>query len=326
MTELDRAALVTLCERARRGAGAREQQATALAEATAQAELRGRRAVGVTHLLDYLDAFRAERIATRREPSVQERTPVVIAVDSHGGLAQESFLAARSRLTSAAESLGLAALAVGDCFTVGELDHYVRPLNAAGLIGLAVANSPALMSIAGSRAPILGTNPLAFGVPLPGGGRLAFDQAASATAWVSVRTAATRGEALPPGWAIGPDGEPTSSPQTALAGALLPFGGYKGGNIALMVEVLATLAGGRFSRTAPSFLEGERTPGVGMLVLAISPEVLGADYPERLEIEVAEWREQGGAAVEVWASREEARRCSIPDELHETLMAWADPR
>jgi LDH2 family malate/lactate/ureidoglycolate dehydrogenase len=53
---------------------------------------------------------------------------------------------------------------------------------------------------------------------------------------------------LPEGWALGPDGQPTTDPEAALAGAQLPFGGYKGAALALMVELLASaLVGDVFS-------------------------------------------------------------------------------
>jgi LDH2 family malate/lactate/ureidoglycolate dehydrogenase len=51
------------------------------------------------------------------------------------------------------------------------------------------------------------------------------------------------GELLPEGVAIGPDGEPTRDPALARRGALLPFGGYKGFGLALMIQALGVLAG-----------------------------------------------------------------------------------
>ena len=56
------------------------------------------------------------------------------------------------------------------------------------------------------------------------------------------------GEPIPEGWGIDADGNPTTDPAAALAGAQLPFGGYKGASIALMVELLAgALVGDLFS-------------------------------------------------------------------------------
>ena len=38
---------------------------------------------------------------------------------------------------------------------------------------------------------------------------------------------------------LGPDGKPSDNPADILKGVLLPFGGYKGSAISLMVELLA---------------------------------------------------------------------------------------
>jgi L-2-hydroxycarboxylate dehydrogenase (NAD+) len=50
------------------------------------------------------------------------------------------------------------------------------------------------------------------------------------------------GEELPEGVAIDEDGYPTRNPARARRGALLPFGGYKGFGLALMVQALGLLA------------------------------------------------------------------------------------
>jgi LDH2 family malate/lactate/ureidoglycolate dehydrogenase len=49
------------------------------------------------------------------------------------------------------------------------------------------------------------------------------------------------GELLPEGVAIGPAGEPTRDPGALRHGALLPFGGYKGFGLALMIQALGLL-------------------------------------------------------------------------------------
>jgi (2R)-3-sulfolactate dehydrogenase (NADP+) len=319
--DLDRSRLTTLCERALRGAGATPAQATVLAEATVQAELLGHRAVGLSHLLDYLDGFHTGRIASGAEPTIEQRSAVVTAVDCRGGLAQHGFEVALAGMCQAADAHGLSVTALRYCFTAGELDYYVRRLNGHGLMGLACANSPALMTVAGARGPVLGSNPFAFGVSLPDGRRLAVDQATSATAWVTVRDAAVRGEAIPATWAVDRDGEPTTSAAAGLEGALLPFGGYKGGNVALLVELLATLAGGRFSTDAAPFDRGAECPSVGVVVVAVSTGSLDPGYVPRLAAQLERWRSEQGAQPDVWTTHREATTCPVPRDLHERLQA-----
>jgi (2R)-3-sulfolactate dehydrogenase (NADP+) len=317
---LDRDELVELCRTALLDAGASAPQAAVLAEATAQAEERGLRPVGVAHLLDYLDGFRRGRIAASA-PRAERRTPVAWTVDCREGLAQHGYDQVLGEVVEAAATSGLAVAALSRCYTVGELGYYVRALTSRGLVGLAFANSPALMSVAGSGRPVLGTNPLSFGLPLPDGRRVLVDQASSATAWVNVRAAAERGDELPAGVAVDPAGVPTTSAADGLAGALLPFGGYKGGNIALLVELLATMAGGHFSSDAPPFHTGDSSPGVGCLVLALSPATLFPDHPARVAEQLDRWQHDLGADPSVWIEAEPATSIVVPGELHARLVS-----
>ena len=128
---------------------------------------------------------------------------------------------------------------------------------------------------------VFGTNPMAWSVPLPDRAPLTVDQASSSTAFVSVRDAAAQGTPLPEGWAVDADGRPTTDPEAALDGALLPFGGYKGANIALLVELLSSMAGGNWSMDAPPWDSGARSPSVGMFVLAIDHSAVGVGFPAR---------------------------------------------
>lgn len=314
MIDLDRRQLVELCERALLGSGASPDQAAVLTEATVEAELLGMHPVGVSHLMDYLDGFREGRIVPGT-PTVEAVTSVITTVDCREGLAQHGFEVALPRLCANAAEHGLAAVALRRCFTAGELDYYVRRLNSRGLLALSCANSPALVTVAGAHGPILGSNPLAFGVPLPHGRRLAFDQASSATAWVRVRDAAAQGGSIPDTWAVDKDGLPTTSAADGLDGALLPFGGYKGGNIALLVEVLAALGGGLFSIDAPPFNRGTASPSVGVVVVAVSIDALDPGFPSRLQAQLDRWRSAHGADTGVWSTPAEAATSALSDDL-----------
>ena len=174
-------------------------------------------------------------------------------------------------------------LALRNSYTTGELGYYARRLAAVGLVSLAVTNGPPLMAPPGVSQAVYCTNPIAFAAPGEGRPALVIDQSSSATAFVKIREAAARGETLPEGWAIDADA-PTTDPMRALAGALLTFGGARGANIALMVEVLAAgLTGANWSLDAPDFMHGDRSPGVGLLVIAAAPRLFDANFAARLE-------------------------------------------
>ena len=79
-----------------------------------------------------------------------------------------------------------------------------------------------------------------------------------------------------------------------MRGALLTFGGPRGANVALMVEVLAAgVAGALWSLDAPSFSGGTRSPGAGLLVIAITATLLEADFAARLDAQLARLESEG---------------------------------
>jgi (2R)-3-sulfolactate dehydrogenase (NADP+) len=181
------------------------------------------------------------------------------------------------------------------------------------LVAFAATSGPALMTVAGAKTPVYCTNPLAFAAPLDRGPPLLIDQASSATAFVQLRHYAERGEALPPGWAIDADGQPTTDPHAALRGALLAFGGARGANIALMVEVLAAgLSGANWALDAPSFTSGDRSPGSGLTVIAIAPSLLAPDFPQRLRLQL---ERLAGLGVHIPGRRVAAAEIELPDAL-----------
>jgi (2R)-3-sulfolactate dehydrogenase (NADP+) len=139
---------------------------------------------------------------------------------------------------------------------------------------------------------------------------------------VTLRDAASRRKSIPSTWAVDRAGKPTTSAAAGLDGALLPFGGYKGGNVALLVELLATLAGGLFSTDAPPFDHGTESPSVGVVVVAVAPDLLDPSYAFRLAAQLDRWSAEHGADPGVWTTPPEATSCSVPDELHRQLSTW----
>jgi (2R)-3-sulfolactate dehydrogenase (NADP+) len=167
--------------------------------------------------------------------------------------------------------------------------------------------------------------------PRRGGDPLMVDLSLSEVARGKVMVAAKKGEAIPLGWALDADGQPTTDAQAALAGSMLPVGAAtspKGAMLALVVELLVTaVIGARFGFEASSFFvdEGNR-PGLGQAFLVIDPGALaGRDsFLDRIEVLVAEMLVDDsvrlpGARREVLRRRAEADGLDVPDAL---LATW----
>ncbi|GAB6927900.1 Ldh family oxidoreductase [Paenibacillus sp. JCM 10914] len=274
--------------------GASKAVAISLAEATVAAECSGRNSVGFAHLPDYLDGFLDGRIASTEEPVLFFPAPALIQVDAKGGIAQLGFDRAFEELQTRASTYGVTVFALKNSYTAGELGYYVRRLAHKGLVALAATNGSALMAAGHSSEAVYGTNPLSFAAPVDNRAPLVIDQASSATAFVNIRQAAERGEMIPEGWAIDENGQSTMDSREAIKGALLAFGGARGANIALMVEILAAgTTGANWSLDAPSFEEGSHSPGVGLFIVAINPELLAPDFSARIADQIERLSSKG---------------------------------
>jgi len=112
------------------------------------------------------------------------------------------------------------------------------------------------------------------------------DLSLSKVARGNVMTAKQRGEKIPEGWALDQDGKPTTDPNAALAGTMVPMGDAKGTALALMVELLAAgLTGANFAAEASSYLDADGAPsGTGQLILAFDPAAFGGNAVQRFGV------------------------------------------
>src|SRR2546426_65928 len=121
---------------------------------------------------------------------------------------------------------------------------YAMRAAASGMIGVSLTNTSPLVAPTRARVSMLGTNPIAVAAPAGKYEMLVLDMATSTIPRGRIEVAARRGEMIPVGWAIAPDGSPATTPEQALAGSLQPLGGeestagYKGYGLALIVELL----------------------------------------------------------------------------------------
>ena len=286
MTSLSFEQALGFAKEAAVNSGASEDHAEALARSIVTAEAEGNCAVGFAHLLDYLEALKAGRIDGHAKPELQQTTPIIQTIDAKGGMQHLGVDLGLKSLAKSAKEFGLAAISSRNGYTIGALSYYPRILaEKHGLVCLCFANAaPAVMPASGGKVPRFCTNPMAFAVPASDGRVVVMDQSSTATAIVSIKQAADRGEAIPDNWALDVHGKATTNPVEALNGLFLPFGGTKGANIAFMVEVLsAAVTGADWSYESAPFNAGDQTPSLGYFMLAIDPEKMGGQgYQKRL--------------------------------------------
>jgi (2R)-3-sulfolactate dehydrogenase (NADP+) len=308
-------ALEDLCVSAALRVGADIDAASAVARASVDAEASGQPAVGVAHFLDYLDSWRAGRIKAGATPVLTRPLPAIIHSNADGGVAHRGFDLAFDDLLGIARSFGVGIFVQSNAYTCGSLGYFAARFADHGLLALAATNGPALLAGSGATRPTFCTNPLAFAAPRADGPPRLIDQASSAAAFVSIRRAAEEGKPIPEGWALDKAGKPTTDAREAIRGALLAFGGTRGANIALMVEVLsAGLAGANWSLDAPSFSEGSQSCGSGLFVLAIDAQALAPDFSARINRQLQRLAGEYGVHIP-GLSKDAARRASLANGL-----------
>jgi (2R)-3-sulfolactate dehydrogenase (NADP+) len=285
-------------------AGANRDMADVAGWALASAEAQGLASHGLSRVAQYSTHLRNGRVNGAAVPRVVKRHGAAITVDADDGLAFGACGLAVVEAIAAAREHGVAFAGVVNSHHAGVMADQIRPIGAAGMVGLGFANSPAAMPMAGGKHPIFGTNPIAATFPRRDGMPLLIDLSLSEVARGKVMVAAKKSEPIPLGWALDAQGRPTTDAKAALDGSMLPIGAAtspKGAMLALTVELLVTaLIGARFGFEASSFFtdEGDR-PRIGQAFIVIDPEALaGSDaYIDRVEVLIEEMLRDDGVRL-----------------------------
>lgn len=272
-------------------AGASEAQAVSTALALVRAEAQGIGSHGLSRVAQYANHLRSGRVAGEVEAAIAREHGATLLVDAKDGFAFPACELAVERGSQLAKKFGVCFAGVTNSHHAGVLVDHLRPAAHAGLVGLAFANSPSAIPAAGGKRAIFGTNPIAAMFPRKGRDPLMIDLSLSEVARGKIAVAAKEGRAIPEGWALDKEGQPTTDAKAALAGSMLPVGGAKGAMLALIVEILVTaLTGAHIGTEASSFFEDEgNRPRIGQAFILVNPGALaGTDvYEERIETLVA---------------------------------------
>jgi (2R)-3-sulfolactate dehydrogenase (NADP+) len=315
----------SLALRALIAAGASAAQALPVARSIRAAERDGMRSHGLLYLPVYVEHLKCGKVDGTAQPRLERPRAGAIVVDAAHGFAHPAIDIGLPALVVAARELGIAALTLRRSYNCGLLGHHAELLAEAGLIGLGFTHAPASISPVGGKVPVIGTNPLALGVPDGrGGARFVLDQSASVVAKSEVLLRARKGEPIPEGWALDAQGLPTTDADAALKGSMLPAGGMKGLGMGLMVEVLASaLAGAVASREASPFSgPAGGPPATGQCFIAIDPEAFATDFVDRIEGLAAAITGQEGARLPGQrriAARARTERAGV--EVEDALVA-----
>ena len=304
MAQLTLAQATDKVERALRQAGASAAMAASTARALVLAESQGLASHGLSRVPQYTTHLRNGRAVGTAVAEVTRRKGAALLVDAQQGLAFPACDLAIAQAVQTARDLGTCFAGVTNSHHAGVLVDHLRPVAAAGMVGLAFANSPAAMPAAGGRHPVFGTNPVAAIFPRRHADPLMIDLSLSEVARGKLMVAAKEGKSIPPGWALDAAGQPTTDPKAGMMGSMLPIGAVsspKGAMLALVVELLVTaVIGAQFGFEASSFFVDEgNQPRIGQAFIVIDPGALAGSehYFDRLEILITEMLADDGVRL-----------------------------
>ncbi|GJG98366.1 Ldh family oxidoreductase [Cupriavidus pauculus] len=315
-----------------RRAGASEAQASATASALVRADAVGLPSHGVSRVPMYVAHLRHDRVDGNAEPTASGRRASSLLVDAGCGFAFAACDLAVKEAIACARVTGVGVAAVTNSHHFGAAALPLEAVAEAGMVGIAMGNSPAAMPAWGGKRPLFGTNPIAAVFPRRGKPPVVIDLSLSEVARGKIMVAARQDRPIPLGWALDEAGQPTTDAKAALRGSMLPAGGVKGAMLALMVELLVTsLAGAQFGAEADSFFDdGGNRPRIGQLFLVLDPGAFAgsAAYAERVEALLGAMLDDEGARVpgeRRHRARTEAaeRGLEVPDALWSELRTLA---
>ncbi|HJM51339.1 MAG TPA: Ldh family oxidoreductase [Alphaproteobacteria bacterium] len=237
-------ALTGFCRQVFSHLGLPQDDAAVVADSLVDADLSGIASHGLVRLPIYVERLRAGVVAARPEMRIEREGPATAVLDGGNGMGQ---VVSRRAMEIAIEKgrEQPAFVSVGGSNHNGALGYWAAQAVAHDCIGIAFTiGGINHMAPWGGAEAMLGNNPFAIALPAGEEAPVVLDMACSVAARGKVNVAADRGEAIPEGWCLGPDGLPTTDPLTALQGFVLPLAGHKGYAMTVAFGLLSSMLSG----------------------------------------------------------------------------------
>ena len=272
-------------------AGVPEADARFVADTLVQADLWGHQSHGVLRLGWYLERLQNKvmKPVTQAETVVDAGTIAVI--DGHDGVGQVLTADATRDAIKRAKAHGIGAVGLRNSNHFGTCMYYTRMAALEGCVMIMTTNGGPAMAPWGGRKKIIGTNPWSVAAPAGRHPPLIMDMANTGVARGKIYLARQKREPIPLGWAINAAGEPTTDPQAAIDGIILPMAEHKGYAIAVIVDVLSgVLTGSGFLSAVHSPYKTAEKSNCGHLIIALNIEAFQplAQFNARMEQYVSE--------------------------------------
>lgn len=274
-------------------AGFSDDHADVITEVLTDTELKGLKTHGYLRVSRYVNCVRGGGINPAGEMKILNDLPSLAHIDAAGVHGIVASYTAMKMAIEKAKNTGVGVVSVRGSRHFGAAGYYTAMCADENMLGISMSNGNAMIAATGSREINIGNNPMSYAAPAGKYGTILYDIAMSVGSDMKIMEMKRKGQSVPDGWMIDGEGRPSNNPNDYLnGGVLLPFGGYKGYGLALMVECFgAALSGASMTREASAWCSGaDDTRDVGQFFMAIDisrfEEV--ARYNKRVETMIDE--------------------------------------
>lgn len=224
-------------------------------------------------------------------PRIEKETAAFMTVDARNTLGMYSAIFCMKQAIEHARESGIYSVLCKNCNTYGPAFYYTKMAIDQHMIGITFCNSPSAMAPWGGYDKMLGTNPLAVGIPGLNKGPILFDMATSIVAKSKINEARKNGENIPEGWAIDLEGNSTTDPVAAINGMILPMAGAKGYGLAMVIDIIAgVLSGAAYLNHIERFYSKTNDcMNVGQYFMVINPSiVMSTEFYKKVDMYIEE--------------------------------------
>jgi len=268
------------------GVGMPEADARLVADTLVQADLWGHQSHGVLRLGWYLDRVRNKVMNPVTKPEFIVDAGAMALIDGHDGVGHVLTVLATKEAVKRAKAHGIGAVGVRNSNHFGTCMYYTMMGAREGCVMFLTTNGGPAMAPWGGMKKIIGTNPWSVAAPVGNRAPFVVDMANTGVARGKIYLARNKRLPIPLGWAINNAGEPTTDPQEAIDGIILPMAEHKGYAIAAMVDVLSgVLTGSGFLSKVHSPYKTAEKSNCGHLMIALNIEAFQplAEFNARME-------------------------------------------
>ena len=191
--------------------GLKKEDAEIVAEATLDADLKGFTSHGIGRFPQYINAINRGNINIEGEIDIERETDSIALMNGNGLFGQVVAYKAMKLAIKKAKNVGIGAVGTHDANHFGVTGFYSDIAIKEDVIGIVTANTDPAMAPLGGKVAVIGTNPIAIGIPA-NETYIAIDMATSVSARGKLLEAKRKGEKIPEGIALDAEGNPTTDP------------------------------------------------------------------------------------------------------------------